>query len=218
MGVRESAMETDGRAEQTRRALIRAAVLLFGEKGYDHTTVRDLIGEAGVNLAAINYHFNGKEGLRLATIEWIAEEFQKDGPGKAMAGLSPQDAQALSPDEARSVLRKIMKMSFVQSAAHPDADLRHRYILREIVQGGELTELFFDKVFSPQFAIIRALVSRVTGEDAESRSVRARAINLVAQSAFLNIARPLVLLALGWDDYSPENTDIIADSFWLFHE
>ena len=36
---------------------------LFGEQGYAATSLRQIIAEAGVNLAAIHYHFGSKEDL-----------------------------------------------------------------------------------------------------------------------------------------------------------
>lgn len=49
--------------EATRRALIDAAVKVFGEKGYEAASVRVITGLARVNQGAITYHFGGKEGL-----------------------------------------------------------------------------------------------------------------------------------------------------------
>src|SRR4029079_13990117 len=42
---------------------------LFGEKGFDGTSLRDITAEAQVNLAAVNYHFQSKESLTDAVIE-----------------------------------------------------------------------------------------------------------------------------------------------------
>ena len=40
-------------AEDTRDAIIKAAVYLFAEKGFDGTSVRDIVTKARVNQAAI---------------------------------------------------------------------------------------------------------------------------------------------------------------------
>jgi TetR/AcrR family transcriptional regulator, regulator of cefoperazone and chloramphenicol sensitivity len=47
----------------TRDRILRAAVRLFAERGYDATSVRALAAKARVNQAAVNYHFKSKEGL-----------------------------------------------------------------------------------------------------------------------------------------------------------
>jgi AcrR family transcriptional regulator len=52
----------------TKDVILDAAEVLFAEYGYDATSLRDLTQEAGVNLAAVNYHFGGKEQLATAVL------------------------------------------------------------------------------------------------------------------------------------------------------
>src|ERR1035441_8866650 len=47
----------------TRQKILDTAERLFGEQGYGATSLRHIIAEAGVNLAAIHYHFGTKEDL-----------------------------------------------------------------------------------------------------------------------------------------------------------
>jgi AcrR family transcriptional regulator len=42
---------------------MKAAERLFAERGYDGTSIRAIVAKARVNQAAINYHFEGKDGL-----------------------------------------------------------------------------------------------------------------------------------------------------------
>src|SRR3989442_13609471 len=48
---------------RTRERLLEAAERLFAERGFRATSVRALTSEAGCNVASVNYHFGGKEGL-----------------------------------------------------------------------------------------------------------------------------------------------------------
>lgn len=45
------------------RRIIESGEFLFSTKGYHATSVRDVVANAKVNLAAINYHFRNKESL-----------------------------------------------------------------------------------------------------------------------------------------------------------
>jgi AcrR family transcriptional regulator len=47
----------------TRERILDAAELLFVDHGFEATTLRMITTDAGVNLAAVNYHFGSKEAL-----------------------------------------------------------------------------------------------------------------------------------------------------------
>lgn len=58
----------------TKRKITRAATALFAHKGLEGVSIREISRRAGVNLAAINYHFQSKEQLYSAI---ITQHFQK---------------------------------------------------------------------------------------------------------------------------------------------
>ena len=52
----------------TKARILDAAEVLFMEHGFEATSLRQLTTAAGVNLAAVNYHFGGKEELFQAVL------------------------------------------------------------------------------------------------------------------------------------------------------
>jgi len=78
----------------TKERILETALEVFAERGFEGASLRAITAEAGVNLAAVNYHFGSKEGLfgevfgrllgpvneeRLARLDRI-EEAAGDGP------------------------------------------------------------------------------------------------------------------------------------------
>jgi len=53
----------------TKTRILDVAEGLFAERGYAATSLRDITGAADANLAAVNYHFQSKEGLLSAIFE-----------------------------------------------------------------------------------------------------------------------------------------------------
>jgi AcrR family transcriptional regulator len=49
--------------KNTKERILNAAEKLFAEHGFDAASLRSITAEAGVNLAAVNYHFNSKDAL-----------------------------------------------------------------------------------------------------------------------------------------------------------
>jgi AcrR family transcriptional regulator len=52
----------------TKERILDTAERLFAKQGYAATSLRGIIAEAGVNLAAVHYHFHSKEALLEAVI------------------------------------------------------------------------------------------------------------------------------------------------------
>jgi AcrR family transcriptional regulator len=52
----------------TKKRILDAAEQLFGERGFLGTSLRSVTAEAGVNVAAVHYHFGSKEALLSAVI------------------------------------------------------------------------------------------------------------------------------------------------------
>lgn len=55
----------------SRERLLSAATDLFGRYGYEATTVRQIVWNAGVTAPALYYHFGSKEGLLLAVVQRV---------------------------------------------------------------------------------------------------------------------------------------------------
>lgn len=60
-------------ASDTKEQILNTAERLFAEHGFAGTSLRSIIREAGVNLAAAHYHFGSKEELFGAVAERIAK-------------------------------------------------------------------------------------------------------------------------------------------------
>ena len=51
------------RSSSTKERILGAAEVLFAQRGFEGASLRQLTAAAGVNLAAVNYHFGSKEKL-----------------------------------------------------------------------------------------------------------------------------------------------------------
>jgi AcrR family transcriptional regulator len=52
----------------TRRHILETAGAVYAEKGHPRTTSKEICARAGTNMAAVNYHFGGKDGLYEAVL------------------------------------------------------------------------------------------------------------------------------------------------------
>lgn len=57
------------KGEATRSRILDAAELLFSQRGYDGTSLRDIAAAAEVRMGLVHYHFGAKDQILAATIE-----------------------------------------------------------------------------------------------------------------------------------------------------
>ncbi len=106
--------------DDTRQAIIDAAIDLFAEKGYDATTTRDIAGAAALNISLISYYFGGKEGLLDATLDCIQSQIMH----LAAPALKP----AANIREFAASLREFIDRFVTSHANNPNM---HRVVQRE---------------------------------------------------------------------------------------
>ncbi|MBB4905316.1 TetR/AcrR family transcriptional regulator [Actinophytocola algeriensis] len=72
-----------------REDLLAGALECLKEKGWARTTVRDIAAAAGVNHAAIGYHFGSREALLTAAFVQAMDEWGGEMAGAVLASLDP---------------------------------------------------------------------------------------------------------------------------------
>ena len=76
-GLRVSKAAEPADAANGKTRLIKVAMQLFAEKGFDGITVRDIAAAADVSVGLINHHFGSKEGLRDAVDRHFIQQFEE---------------------------------------------------------------------------------------------------------------------------------------------
>lgn len=189
----------------TPEQLVSAALALFGRNGYDATSTRSIAAAAGTNISSIAYHFGGKEGLRLACADAVAQRI------KQVAQAIPEDATSLSRGDARILLRRLVRRIVTFLTGTPAAADAVGFLLRELAEPGSpvLDRLYAGLVEGRHRALCR-LWSAATGQEAESEEVKLAVFALVGQAAYFRLAAPIVQRRMGWDGYPPAATRAIS--------
>ena len=104
---------------ETRARILDAAEALFVEHGLEGTSMRMITGRAGVNLAAVNYHFGSKERL----IREIFEHRVRPLNRRCLAALEGHIAHA--QESGQAVRPEDILEAFLQPALELAADTEH---------------------------------------------------------------------------------------------
>jgi len=196
--------------EKTRASLIRVALDLFGRKGYDATSTRDIAGAAGVNIAGIAYHFGGKAGLHKACGELVAGFL-----AERLSALSVGDPAAdagLAPDEAATLFETSITGMARFMLARPEAEAIARFMVREQMDPTPTFEILYHGLIRPRHERLCRLWGRATGEDPASEAVIIAVSALFGQVMFFRVGRATALRRLGWADIDETNVETIVDA------
>ncbi len=189
-------------AEVTRKALIEAAMQLFGERGYEAVSTREIADFAAANIGSIAYHFGGKPGLRLACAEYIMERFRSLF-GAGFSGTW----QPVSRDEAQKILEIQLEQFGRFMATSGEARMLAAFLVREIMQPGEVFDTVYGQLFRPLHIRFCQIFAAATGLEAESEEVRLAAFTMIGQIVYFRVGRPAILRRMEWDDISDADGD-----------
>ncbi|MBN9075646.1 MAG: TetR family transcriptional regulator [Rhizobiales bacterium 65-79] len=192
-------------AEQTRQALIRAGLKLFGEQGYEGTSTRRLAAAAGANIGSIAYHFGSKEGLRAACADFIVETMKGMASQALASAGDPKD-----PETARRQLLAALERMVAFIVASPEAGTIVQFVLRELSQPTSALDIVYDGVFEPTHRRLCRIWAAATGEDAESERTRITVFTMIGQVIYFRVARAAVLRRMGWNEVGTKEAAAIA--------
>jgi AcrR family transcriptional regulator len=97
-----------------REQLVDAAERLFAQNGIAGTTVRDITGGAGANVASVNYYFGSREALLQAVIARRQEPLNEE-----RLRLLAEAAPAGEPPQLRAVLHALAAPCVRLAFEHP---------------------------------------------------------------------------------------------------
>lgn len=185
--TRSAAKRTPARAvvredgAQTRQQLLEVAGRVFAERGYMNATSKEICELANANIAAVNYHFGGKDGLyaavleeahaRLLSIDIVTEIMQNE---------------ASAADKLRVLLRKIV----LQVANRDTGAWELRVLSREFMAPTPLADGMMRNQVVPKSTLVKGMIGEILGVPATHPAVSRSLVNIIGPCLFLLIVNP----------------------------
>ncbi len=199
--------KVDGRAAlsaETQRRVIEAAIEAFGRLGFEGASTRALMERAGANLAAIPYHFGGKQGLYRAAAKVIAD-YAREKVEPIVIRL--RDADRADPvtrvDEALADFINLL-------AGGPEPEEWVAFFTRCEREADDAFRMIHAALITPFKEALTATVLAATGGDAADDGLHMRVAIVIASIINLRTMKNMLLSALGWDQMSPARLDRLS--------
>ncbi|HEX9691339.1 MAG TPA: TetR/AcrR family transcriptional regulator [Gemmatimonadales bacterium] len=185
---------------ETRERLVRTAIELFAQRGYDGTSIRAITQAAGANLGAVTYHFGSKAALFDACLALVVAPFRDRIAAHARAPGAPLDRidgilrtffDYLSEQPALPalLLQVLVTPRHMPAAAREGFAANHAAIADLIAAGqragsiraGDPRLMALSVATQPvMLTLVRRVLSQAIGVDQDDASVRAQVVDSVA--------------------------------------
>lgn len=167
--------------QDTRRKLMHAAGEIFAERGFHKATVREITDRAGVNVAAVNYHFRDKAELYRAVLK------ECHCRSETMGGPMP-----LEGDTAEDRLRCYID-AFLHRLLNPNRPKWHGLLMaREMTQPTDALDDLIEECIRPCSRDLESVITELTGGKLSKDREWMLAFSVVSQCLFYLHDRPLI--------------------------
>ena len=174
---------TQGQDKETRERLLSTAERMFAARGFSKVTIREICKSARANVAAVNYHFNGKKGLYDEVVKSAIKTMQTTTDAIREAGLGrPGDEQ----------LAAYVSIFLKRVVAARDSWI-HQLMMRELSDPTPALDLVIRKVVQPRMAYLREVLAAMFDCDATDPRVERCSMSIQAQCLAL-LSHPVAAL------------------------
>ncbi|WP_428561626.1 MAG: CerR family C-terminal domain-containing protein [Solidesulfovibrio sp. DCME] len=187
---------------ETKRRLVEAGLLLFGLHGLEATTTRALAQKAGVNLAAIPYHFGGKEGLYRAVLEHIVRIKLKEIAPCLERLRAVCDTPATGREELLQSLREVVRILVLALLDSPESRSCAQIILQEQIAPTAGFGIVHDQFLVQIHTALGDLLGRLLDLPAGSLELYLHTMSFMGQMFIFRVGMPSLLALVGSDRLS----------------
>jgi AcrR family transcriptional regulator len=169
--------------EATRDRLLKVAIEVFSEHGFQDTTVREICTRANVNVASVNYYFQTKEGLYSEALAHAFQEANRLYPQDALFDLSLEPEQRLH--------------LFVSNLLHKLLNDQHlgfhtNLITREIANPGKAFDAIIHTAIAPQIAVLEEIVISILNSTTDKTRIKRCVLSIFGQCLVFKHSRSII--------------------------
>jgi AcrR family transcriptional regulator len=185
--------------DPTKSRLIEAAGEEFAARGFERATIRAICERAGVNMAAVNYHYGSKEGLYEAAL-LEAHECSK----------APVNPEVLSAPAEVRLLEFVRQMLTNVLDKGRRGTWHEALLLHELIAPTAAADVLVRESIRPRFEFLKATL-RELFPGADDRRLHALAFSTVGQCLHYKIARPISVRLVGEEALEALDVDYLTD-------
>ncbi len=183
----------------TRERLLESAGQAFAEEGFESATVRSICGQAGVNLAAVNYHFGDKERLYVEAVKRAHECRMSEIPLPHWPPGTP----------AAERLRDFVGMLVARMLPAEVRTWHTQLLLREVLQPTPACMEMVREFVRPYFQILMTILDELLPAATPELNRHLIAFSIVGQCLHYRVAQPFIALLVPGAEAASYQADLL---------
>ena len=192
---------------ETEQRIIEAAAEIFADSGFRHATIRAICARAGVNVAAVNYHFGTKKNLYLAVLRHCRARAMEEHP------FDLEDSSTGTP-EAR--LREFIRTFLARVLDRGPGSRFARLMAKELVQPTSAFDRIVEEIVTPSFAFLSATIGQLFKKTLSVEKTGLYSISIVGQIFYFYLSTPMIRVFLHREIFDAEEITRVADHITRF--
>jgi len=172
---------TEPREDDARARLLAAAGPVFARQGFDRATIREICGDAGVNIASVGYYFGDKLGLYREVFRAIRS--------KCQAAFQPQDAVELPP---RQELFELVRHLLSRMLAPDDSGWESQLMMREMDNPTEIFSEMVEESIRPPFDRLVGALGALAPPQTPAHVVEHLALSVAGQIVYYRVGAGVI--------------------------
>jgi TetR/AcrR family transcriptional regulator, regulator of cefoperazone and chloramphenicol sensitivity len=203
--------------KDTSALLIESGITLFGARGYDGVTTRELAHGARTNISSIKYHFGGKEELYRAVLQQIIHEI-KELVGPLLLALRNGVAEANGNQDVLTRLARQFAEGWCRAAlGDPRTQKRIPPIVRELIQPSRHFKVIHRGFFRVLYDVLGELLAAAHGQTAVDQQLQIRTHIIMNVVWGFIYTESLLWHQMGWNGYNRNRIEaivpVLSDAF-----
>lgn len=185
----------------TKDRVLEAAGKIFAERGFRGATVREICQAAGVNLAAVNYHFGDKERLYIESVKRAVRcRFEEVPMPTWPAGAA-----------AKQKLYDFIYAFLCRVLGQNDTEWHCQLMMREMASPTAACEELVREYIRPNFAVLQSIIAELVPPETTEVERHRIGFSIVGQCLHYRFAQPIVRLLISRDEFEQSGPAQLAE-------
>jgi len=192
-------------AEDTRHRLLESAGEVFGERGFDAATVREICSRASANVAAVNYYFGDKERLYIEAVRHAHLSRREHQPPQMSADAPAQER-----------LRQYIHAMLSRLLDERRPAWHARLMAREMAEPTRACEELVESYIRSNFELLDEILLEMLPPETPATDRHLIGFSIVGQCVHFKIHQPIARLLVGEEEMLSYDVDRLTEHVTQF--